>query len=74
MKLRDIDVAVIGAGPAGMAAAIKAKAGAENVVIIERDAQLGGLLHQCIHNGFGLLYFGENLTGRNMVTALSKSY
>lgn len=64
MKLRDIDVAVIGAGPAGMAAAIKAKeAGAENVVIIERDAQLGGLLHQCIHNGFGLLYFGENLTG-----------
>lgn len=64
MKLRDIDVAVIGAGPAGMAAVIKAKeAGAENVVIIERDAQLGGLLHQCIHNGFGLLYFGENLTG-----------
>lgn len=64
MKLQDIDVAVIGAGPAGMAAAIKAReSGAENVVIIERDAQLGGLLHQCIHNGFGLLYFGENLTG-----------
>ncbi len=64
MKLEDIDVAVIGAGPAGMAAAIRAKeTGAENVVIIERDALLGGLLHQCIHNGFGLLYFGENLTG-----------
>ncbi|MGI5882572.1 MAG: NAD(P)/FAD-dependent oxidoreductase [Dethiobacteria bacterium] len=60
----DIDVAVIGAGPAGMAAAIKAREkGAENVLIIERDTRLGGLLHQCIHNGFGLLYFGENLTG-----------
>lgn len=64
MKLQDIDVAVIGAGPAGMAAAIKAKeTGAENVVIMERAEQLGGLLHQCVHNGFGLLYFKEDLTG-----------
>lgn len=64
MKLHDIDVAVIGAGPAGMAAAIKAReAGAENVVLMERDEQPGGLLHQCIHNGFGLLYFQEDLTG-----------
>jgi NADPH-dependent 2,4-dienoyl-CoA reductase/sulfur reductase-like enzyme len=64
MTLRDVDVAVIGSGPAGMAAAIKAKeAGAENVVIMERAEQLGGLLHQCIHNGFGLLYFKEDLTG-----------
>jgi len=64
MKLQDVDVAVIGAGPAGMAAAIKAKeAGAKNVVIMERAEQLGGLLHQCIHNGFGLLYFKEDLTG-----------
>lgn len=62
--LQDVDVAVIGSGPAGMAAAIKAKeAGAENVVIMERAEQLGGLLHQCIHNGFGLLYFQEDLTG-----------
>jgi len=62
--LQDVDVAVIGSGPAGMAAAIKAKeAGAENVVIMERAEQLGGLLHQCIHNGFGLLYFKEDLTG-----------
>ncbi|HEY78328.1 MAG TPA: FAD-dependent oxidoreductase [Dehalococcoidia bacterium] len=59
-----IDVAVIGAGPAGLAAAIKAKeAGAEKVTIIERAEQLGGLLHQCIHNGFGLVYFNEDLTG-----------
>jgi NADPH-dependent 2,4-dienoyl-CoA reductase/sulfur reductase-like enzyme len=59
-----IDVAVIGAGPAGLAAAIKAKeAGAEKVTIMERAEQLGGLLHQCIHNGFGLVYFNEDLTG-----------
>lgn len=64
MKLQDIDVAVIGAGPAGMAAAIKAREeGARNVIVMERDNHLGGLLHQCIHNGFGLLYFGEDLTG-----------
>ena len=64
MKLQDVDVAVIGAGPAGMAAAIKAKeAGAKSVVLMERAEQLGGLLHQCIHNGFGLLYFKEDLTG-----------
>ena len=59
-----IDVAVIGAGPAGLAAAIAAREqGAEKVVIIERSERLGGLLPQCIHNGFGLLYFGEDMTG-----------
>jgi len=64
MKLHDVDVAVIGAGPAGMAAAIRAReAGAENVVLMERAEELGGLLHQCVHNGFGLLYFNEDLTG-----------
>jgi len=64
MVTQDIDVAVIGAGPAGLAAAIKAKeAGAEKVTIIERAEQPGGLLHQCIHNGFGLAYFNEDLTG-----------
>ena len=64
MNLQDIDVAVIGAGPAGMAAAIKAKeTGAKNVVILERAEELGGLLHQCVHNGFGLFYFHEDLTG-----------
>jgi len=64
MLSQDVDVAVIGAGPAGLAAAIQAKeAGANNVTIIERAEQLGGLLHQCIHNGFGLFYFKEDLTG-----------
>jgi thioredoxin reductase len=64
VKLQDIDVAVIGAGPAGLAAAIKAKeTGAQNVIIMERAEQLGGLLHQCVHNGFGLFYFNEDLTG-----------
>jgi NADPH-dependent 2,4-dienoyl-CoA reductase/sulfur reductase-like enzyme len=64
MVSQDVDIAVIGAGPAGLAAAIKAKeAGLEKVTIIERAEQLGGLLHQCVHNGFGLLYFHEDLTG-----------
>jgi len=64
MKYSDIDVAVIGSGPAGMAAAIKAKEeGAVRVLILERQEQLGGLLHQCVHNGFGLFYFGQDLTG-----------
>jgi NADPH-dependent 2,4-dienoyl-CoA reductase/sulfur reductase-like enzyme len=59
-----VDVAVIGAGPAGLAAACSAKeAGAQRVVIIERASELGGLLHQCVHNGFGLFYFEEDLTG-----------
>ena len=58
------DVAVIGGGPAGLAAALKAKkTGADKVIIIERDKFLGGILQQCIHNGFGLHYFNEELTG-----------
>lgn len=59
-----VDVAVIGGGPAGMSAAAAAKkAGAESVLIIEREERLGGILEQCIHNGFGLHRFGEELTG-----------
>lgn len=58
------DVVVIGGGPAGMSAAIAAKeAGAEEVVIIEREPRLSGILQQCIHNGFGLHKFKEELTG-----------
>jgi thioredoxin reductase len=64
MKRSDIDVAVIGSGPAGMAAAIRTREeGAEHVLILERQEQLGGLLHQCVHNGFGLFYFEQDLTG-----------
>ncbi len=59
-----VDVAVVGAGPAGLAAAIAAKEnGAKDVVVIDREAHLGGILNQCIHNGFGLHVFGEELTG-----------
>ncbi|MBN2878814.1 MAG: FAD-dependent oxidoreductase [Clostridia bacterium] len=59
-----VDVAVIGGGPAGLAAALSAREnGAEKVLIIERDARLGGILSQCIHNGFGLHMFNEELTG-----------
>ena len=58
------DVAIIGGGPAGLAAAIAAKEeGAKNVLIIERDNALGGILQQCIHPGFGLTRFKEELTG-----------
>jgi len=58
------DVAVIGSGPAGLAAAIAAKeAGAQDVVVIERDVELGGILLQCVHTGFGLEIFKEDLTG-----------
>lgn len=58
------DVAVVGGGPAGLAAAIAAKKeGAEKVLIIERDNALGGILQQCIHPGFGLTRFNEELSG-----------
>jgi len=61
---KDIDVLIIGGGPAGLAAAIGAReAGAENVIILERENILGGILKQCIHNGFGLHIFKEELTG-----------
>ena len=57
-------IVVIGGGPAGLAAAIKAyDSGEKNVLIIERDDKLGGILNQCIHNGFGLTRFKESLTG-----------
>ncbi|WP_329886847.1 NAD(P)/FAD-dependent oxidoreductase [Pseudoramibacter faecis] len=58
------DVAIIGGGPAGLSAAVAAKKeGAQDVLIVERDDALGGILQQCIHPGFGLNYFKEELTG-----------
>lgn len=57
------DVVVIGGGPAGMAAALSAYKNGASVLIVERDYRLGGILNQCIHAGFGLHYFGEELTG-----------
>lgn len=64
MNKVQVDVAVIGGGPAGLAAALKAKEeGLAKVVIIERDKELGGILNQCIHDGFGLIRFGKQLSG-----------
>lgn len=64
MRTEEVDVAVIGGGPSGMSAAVAArKAGAERVVLLERGEQLGGILNQCIHDGFGTKTFGKALTG-----------
>lgn len=58
------DLVIIGGGPAGMSAAVAAyESGVRDILILERDEQLGGILQQCIHNGFGLHRFGEELTG-----------
>lgn len=57
------DVVVIGGGPAGMAAGLSARKTGAKTLILERDVRLGGILNQCIHQGFGLHYFGEEMTG-----------
>ncbi|MBQ7374621.1 MAG: FAD-dependent oxidoreductase [Clostridia bacterium] len=63
-ETRKIDLVIVGGGPAGMAAAVAAhEAGLRDILILERDNALGGILRQCIHNGFGLHRFGEELAG-----------
>lgn len=64
------DCLVIGGGPAGMSAGLEAAKNGSNTIIIERNGTLGGILNQCIHNGFGLHYFGEELTGPEFANKL----
>ncbi len=62
--MKKVGIVIVGGGPAGLAAAVAAKeAGEDNILILERDEELGGILNQCIHNGFGLHTFKEELTG-----------
>lgn len=64
MRKIECDVAVIGAGPAGLAAAARARErGAGRVLLMDRDRELGGILNQCIHNGFGLQLLSREMSG-----------
>lgn len=71
--IMEVDVAVIGSGPAGLTAAIHAhKSGARKVLLMEREEELGGILKQCIHNGFGLEQFKQDYTGPEYAERLIK--
>ena len=62
--MKSYDIVIVGGGPAGLAAAVSAKKSRiDSILILERDKELGGILNQCIHNGFGLHTFKEELTG-----------
>ena len=72
MNKEHIDIAVIGGGCAGLSAALAAReSGAKSIVIFERSPYLGGVLRQCIHNGFGIHHFGEDLTGTQYARRLT---
>ena len=64
VPVTQVDILIVGAGPAGLAAAIAAKeAGVDSLIVLEREDNAGGILRQCIHDGFGLTRFGETLSG-----------
>jgi len=71
-KMLKVDVAIIGGGPAGMAAALGSAQNGSSTLLIERNETLGGILNQCIHNGFGLHYFGTEYTGPEFAYELEK--
>ena len=61
--MKRYDIVVVGGGPAGLNASKVASSHGYKTLLVERDERLGGILNQCIHNGFGLKFFGEELTG-----------
>lgn len=68
----DYDVVIVGGGPSGMSAGMSATSVGAKTLILERDVRLGGVLNQCIHNGFGMSYFNEELTGPEYAYKLAK--
>ena len=67
--MKHVDLVIVGGGSAGMAAAVSAyDAGVQDILLLERSPYLGGILNQCIHNGFGLHEFKEELTGPEFLT------
>jgi len=70
--IRDVDIVVIGGGPAGLAAALGARRAGADVLILEREKRLGGILNQCIHDGFGLALYKESISGPEYAERLAE--